>query len=105
MVGVHVDAEVLVDDDPDGACELDDGPALPAETVRRLFCDAATVAIIRRQNGEALTVSARSQTVPRAVRRAARFRDRGCRFPGCGERTFIEVHHVRHQSRGVPTRS
>jgi hypothetical protein len=100
MVGVNVDAEVLVDDDPDGMCELEDGPALPAETVRRLFCDASTVAIIRRGNGESLTVSPRSQTLPRAARRAARFRDRGCRFPGCGERTFLQVHHIHHQSRG-----
>jgi hypothetical protein len=51
-------------------------------------------------DGEPLTVSRRSQTLPRAARRAARFRDRGCRFPGCGERTFVEVHHLRHQSRG-----
>jgi hypothetical protein len=100
MVGVNVDADVLVDDDPDGACELEDGPTLAVETVRRLFCDASTVAIICRENGEPLTVSRRSQTLPRAARRAARFRDRGCRCPGCGERTFVEVHHLRHQSRG-----
>jgi hypothetical protein len=100
MVGVNVDAGVLVDDDPVGTCELDDGPALPVETVRRLFCDASTVAIIRPQNGEALTVSKRSQTLPRSARRAARFRDKGCRFPGCGERIFIDVHHIQHQSRG-----
>jgi hypothetical protein len=100
MVGVNVDAEVLIDDDPDGMCELNDGPALPAETVRRLFCDASTVALIRRAKGEPLTVSKRSSTLPRSARRAARFRDKGCRFPGCGERVFIDVHHVRHQSRG-----
>jgi len=100
MVGVHVDGEVLVDDDPDGRCELDDGPALPVETVRRLFCDASTVAVIRRSTGEPSSVSRRSRTVPRSVRRAARLRDRGCRFPGCGERIFVEVHHVRHRSRG-----
>jgi hypothetical protein len=100
MVGVNVDAEVLVDDDPDGMCELEDGPALPAETVRRLFCDASTIAVIRRGHGESLTVSPRSQTLPRAARRAARFRDRGCRFPGCGERIFLQVHHIHHRSRG-----
>jgi hypothetical protein len=100
MVGVHVDAEVLIDDDPDGMCELEDGPALPVETVRRMFCDAATVAIIRRRNGEQIDVSPRSQTLPRAARRASRFRDRGCRFPGCGERTFTQIHHIHHQSRG-----
>jgi hypothetical protein len=100
MVGVDVDADVLVDDDPDGVCELEGGPALPAETVRRLFCDASTVTIIRRRDGSPLTVSRRIQTLPRAARRAARFRDKGCRFPGCGERIFLDVHHLRHQSRG-----
>jgi hypothetical protein len=100
MVGVDVDADVLIDDDPDGVCELNDGPALPVETVRRLFCDASTVALIRRENGESLTASKRSSTLPRAARRAARFRDKGCRFPGCGERVFIDAHHLRHQSRG-----
>jgi hypothetical protein len=100
MVGVSIDADVLVDDDPNGICELDDGPALPIETVRRLFCDASTVAIIRRANGAPLAVSPRSQTLPRAARRAVKSRDRGCRFPGCGERTFTQIHHIHHQSRG-----
>lgn len=100
MVGVHIDTEVLVDDDPDGMSEVEGGPALPVEAVRRLFCDASTVAFIRRPNGEALSVTRRSRTVPRPTRRAARYRDRGCRFPGCGERIFVDVHHIRHQARG-----
>ena len=81
MVGVNVDAEVLIDDDPEGVCELDDGPALPAETVRRLFCDASTVAIIRRQHGEPLTVSRRSRTLPagHAERRGSATRDAASR--------------------------
>ena len=29
MVGVNVDAEVLIDDDPDGVCELHDGRRTP----------------------------------------------------------------------------
>ncbi|HEU5309048.1 MAG TPA: DUF222 domain-containing protein [Acidimicrobiia bacterium] len=100
MVGVNVDAEALIDDDPDAMCELNDGPALPVETVRRLFCDASTVALIRRENGEPLTVSKRTSSLPRSARRAARFRDKGCRFPNCGERVFVDVHHIHHQSRG-----
>jgi hypothetical protein len=100
MVGVNVDADALTDDDPDGTCELDDRVAVPAETVRRLFCDPSTVAILHRSNGEPLTVSRRSRTLPRAARRAARFRRHGCRFPGCGERTFLDVHHLHHRSRG-----
>jgi hypothetical protein len=100
MVGVNVDAEALIDDDPDAMCELNVGPAPPVETVRRLFCDASTVALIRRENGEPLTVSKRTSSLPRSARRAARFRDKGCRFPNCGERVFVDVHHIHHQSRG-----
>lgn len=100
MVGINVDADVLVDDDPDRTCELNDGAALPAETVRRLFCDASTVALIHRHIGEPLTVTRRSRSLPRSARRAARFRDHGCRFPGCGEQTFVDVHHIHHQGRG-----
>jgi hypothetical protein len=100
LVGVNVDANVLVNDDPEGVCELDGGPALAPETARRLFCDSSTVAILRSQDRDLPAVSTRSRTVPRSARRAVHARDRGCRFPGCGERTFIDVHHVRHRARG-----
>ena len=43
QVVVHVDDDVLADDDADGVCELDDGPALAPETVRRIMCDASIV--------------------------------------------------------------
>jgi hypothetical protein len=99
MVGVDVDADVLVDDDPDGVCELNHGPALPVEAVRRLFCDSSTVALIRR-DGAAPSTSRRSRTLPRSARRAARSRDKGCRFPKCGEQVFVDIHHIHHQSRG-----
>jgi len=37
------------------------------------------------------------------VRRALRARDRGCRFPGCEHRRFVDAHHVRHWARGGET--
>lgn len=103
MVGVNVDAEVLVDDDPNGPCEIDGEVALAPETVRRLCCDASVVAIARGQDGEPLGVTKRTRTIPRWVRRAVHARDQGCRFPGCGERAFVDAHHVRHWSRGGPS--
>lgn len=52
------------------------------ETVRRLCCDSSVTAIIRRQDGEPLTVTKRTRTIPRWVRRAVHARDGDCRFPG-----------------------
>jgi hypothetical protein len=47
-----------------------------------------------------VNVSDRVRTIPPALRRAAHARDGACRFPGCGERRFVDVHHVRHWARG-----
>ena len=91
---------MLEHDDPEGTCELDDDVALAPETVRRLACDASMFAVIRGADGEPLTASSRSRTIPRAIRHAVRKRDKGCRFPGCGERAFTDVHHIRHWSKG-----
>jgi hypothetical protein len=103
MVGVNVDAEVLADDDPDGACEIDGEVALAPETVRRLCCDSSVAAILQGANGEPVAATKRTRTIPRWVRRAVHARDKGCRFPGCDEKVFIDAHHVRHWSRGGPT--
>ena len=104
QVGVSVDARVLIDDDLEGACELDECVALAPETVRRLLCDASTMAIARGCDGEPLTVS-RKSTPFREPRDGRYARDQGCRFPGCGERSFVDVHHIRHHAAAVATRS
>jgi hypothetical protein len=103
LVGVNVDADVLADDDPDGTCVVDHEVALAPETVRRLCCDSSVVAIIRSEDGEPLTVTKRTRTIRQPVRRAVQARDKGCRFPGCGERAFTDIHHIRHWVRGGPS--
>jgi hypothetical protein len=54
------------------------------------------------KNGRLLDVGARTRTIPPALRRALQYRDRGCRFPGCGVR-FGQGHHIRHWAQGGPT--
>jgi hypothetical protein len=100
QVVVHADADALADD-ADGAA-LDDGPAIAAETARRLACDAAVVAMSER-NGNALRVGRKTRTVPPALRRALTARDRGCRFPGCENHRFVDAHHIQHWARGGAT--
>jgi hypothetical protein len=98
---VHVDAGVLADDAP-GRSQLENGPAVAAETVRRLACDAGVVGLIER-DGEPLSVGRRTRSIPPALRRALHARDRGCRFPGCDATHRLHGHHVRHWARGGET--
>ena len=35
--------------------------------------------------------------------RALRFRDRGCRFPGCERTSWLKAHHLVHWARGGGT--
>jgi hypothetical protein len=100
LMMINVDDDVLLHDDPTGVCEFDGGPSLAPETARRLACDAATVAIIRGKDGRVIGASSKTRTISRRVRRMLHARDKGCRFPGCGSRRFVDAHHVRHRAHG-----
>jgi len=54
------------------------------------------------RTGTILSVGRKTRTVPPALRRALDYRDRGCRFPGCGRR-YTDAHHVRHWADGGET--
>lgn len=101
QVVVHVDEGVLADCG-EGGCELDDGPSLAPETARRLACDSSVVRVHERE-GKALSVGRKTRSVPPAVRRALKRRDRRCCFPGCENRLFLDAHHIRHWARGGET--
>ena len=100
---VHVDAEVLADPDAAGRSELENGPALAGESTRRLACDASVVHLTEDGDGMPLNVGRKTRSIPPAIYRALRARDRGCRFPGCTARHFVEGHHVKHWAHGGET--
>jgi 5-methylcytosine-specific restriction endonuclease McrA len=102
QVVVHVDAPVLADPDAPGQSVLDGGTHVPAETSRRLACDATRVTMRHDPDGRIVEVGARTRTIPPAIRRALHHRDHGCRFPGCGL-PFGQGHHIRHWAQGGPT--
>ncbi|MGH8130403.1 MAG: DUF222 domain-containing protein [Steroidobacteraceae bacterium] len=95
QVTVHVDQAALT------AGEGRSG--LPIETVKRLACDSALVTVVEDQDGEPLSVGRKSRTVPSAIKRALRARDRGCRFPGCTHKRYTDAHHVEHWASGGET--
>ena len=100
-VMVHVDADVF--GGREGACQLEDGSALSSETLRRLTCDGASVAMTEDEQGSVLDVGRKTRTIPTSLRRALVSRDRGCRFPGCTCKAFVDGHHVTHWSNGGVT--
>jgi hypothetical protein len=102
QVVVHVDAGTMSVEEPGGRCELDDGSPLAIETARRLACDASLVQMLER-DGQPLRIGRKTRAIPPALRRALNARDRGCRFPGCGSRRFLDAHHIQHWADGGPT--
>jgi Domain of unknown function (DUF222)/HNH endonuclease len=103
QVVVHVDTATLRDGGDDGErCELDNGVPLPADTARRLSCDASLVRLLER-DGRPLSVGRKTRSIPPALRRALAARDRGCRFPGCTARR-VDAHHIEHWADGGQTK-
>jgi hypothetical protein len=102
-VVVHVDAETLKDRSA-GRCHLEHGPSLPAETVRRLSCDASLIRIVENERGEPLDVGRKTRSIPPAIRRALNARDPGCCFPGCTYQRSLDAHHVEHWAAGGETK-
>jgi hypothetical protein len=100
---MHVDADALQARES-GRCELDDGPAIPVETARRLSCDASVVRILENGDGEPLDVGRRTRTIPSALRRALKSRDQGCVFPGCTHKRYVDGHHIHHWAEGGETK-
>jgi hypothetical protein len=91
-VVVHAQLGALVGDD--GGCEIEDGPAVHPETVRRLMCNARVQTVLEDGAGNVLGLGRMSREPTAWMVRQIRYRDRGCRFPGCGTRAFTQAHHI-----------
>jgi len=95
QVTVHVDRSALTDGHGRSG--------LPIESVRRLCCDGETVVIVEDEHGEPLNVGRKTRIVPTAIKRALWSRDKGCVFPGCRNKRFVDAHHIQHWSAGGET--
>ena len=100
-VVVHVDAETLGADH--GGCEIEGGGVVGAETARRLACDGRIEIAFHDCNGRTVGVERAMRTPPPWLVRQLRRRDRGCTFPGCDARWFLQSHHIWHWGQGGPT--
>lgn len=76
-------------------CELDDGTALPIETIRRLACDARVIPVVLNGEGVALDVGRSRRLATNDQRRALRSMYRTCGIGPCDVPfEHCEIHHL-----------
>jgi hypothetical protein len=103
QIVVHVDEETLRER-ATGRSEFEHGPGVSAETSRRMACDCSYVKITENEKGEPLDVGRKTRSIPPALRRALNSRDKGCTFPGCTHKKYVDGHHVHHWAEGGETK-
>ena len=99
FVVAHVPLDALTDGESGAATglagELEHGDLISCETVRRIACDATIAIAVDDDVGHTMFEGRARRDPTDAQRREIQRRDRHCRFPGCTNATFTNVHHVR----------
>jgi hypothetical protein len=60
--------------------------------------------LVEDEKGQPLNVGRKTRTISAPLRRALNSRDKGCRFPGCCNKRYIDGHHVKHWANGGETK-
>ncbi len=106
VVVAHVPLTALTEDGAGAsgvAGELDRSGLIDGETVGRVACDATIVVAVDDDVGHTMYEGRARRFPTDAQRREVMRRDRQCRFPGCTNVTFANVHHIVPWSRGGRT--
>lgn len=77
------------------------GMSAPHEITEQLLCTGSIEVNI--EDAQPLGIGRRSRTIPPRLRRALRYRDRGCVIGGCPSRHRLEAHHIVPWSEGGRT--
>ena len=91
--------ETLADESSELAGELERDGLISGETVRRIACDATVIVAVDDDVGHTMYEGRARRLPTETQRREIIRRDRHCRFPGCTNVTFTNVHHVGSGSR------
>jgi hypothetical protein len=94
LVVVHTDFTFL--QGGSGSAEVERLGLLSREAVRRISCDGAITLALDDAFGHTMFEGRSKRFATDAQRREVQRRDRRCRFPGCANNLFTDVHHVVH---------
>ena len=76
------------------AAEIEGGGIAQPSVLERLLCAARIETVLEDATGRVIGVGRITRVPPAWLLRQVRFRDAGCRFPGCGTRGFTQAHHI-----------
>ena len=100
-VAVTVYMATLANQPGSPAADLEWAQPIPAETARRLACDAAITPIFLGSESAQPRAVQTSRSISGSQRKALVVRDKGCRFPGCDRPAdWTDVHHLKHWADG-----
>ena len=97
FVVVHAPLAALIDDAGEStalAGELEHHGLIDCDMVQRIACDATIAVAIDDDVGHTMYEGRAKRFPTEAQRREVIRRDRHCRFPGCTNVTFTNVHHI-----------
>ena len=78
------------------------GPMLRSEAAELLTCDGS-VQVVNYLFGRPVSLGLSQRLVTATLRRIILYRDNGCRFPGCSAQRWLDVHHMKHWTKGGRT--
>ena len=103
-LAVTVSLATLSNEAGSPAAELEWAQPIPAETARRLACDAAVTPIFLGSESDQPRADKTTRVISGSQRKALVVRDKGCRFPGCDRPTdWTDAHHLKHWADGGKT--
>jgi hypothetical protein len=94
FVVAHTDLSLL--QGGKGRAEIERLGLLSKEAIRRISCDATVALALDDAFGHTMFEGRSKRFATEPQRREVQRRDRHCRFPGCANNIFIDVHHVVH---------
>jgi Domain of unknown function (DUF222)/HNH endonuclease len=86
-----------------GTAEIERLGLLSPEAIRRITCDASVALGLDDAFGHTMFEGRARRFPTGAQRREAQRRDRRCRFPGCSNDIFTDIHHIVHWADQGPT--
>ncbi len=101
LVIAHTDLALL--QGGTGRAEIERIGLLSGEAIRRIGCEADVALALDDAFGHTMFEGRSRRHASQAQRHEVQRRDRGCRFPGCANNTFTNVHHVVHWADQGPT--